>query len=153
MKCKFSRRTTAWLFAALLFPATCFSSAYASPFLAVEGAGVLSVAAGIPCLGSACAVAGAKDSGVNFAWHIANIYVFRSNLDCGADCMAGSGYPAVGASQAEAGWPVGVDSAVFVPGWFPPEVESGALVPEPATLFLLASGLTALAMANRRLRR
>jgi hypothetical protein len=58
-----------------------------------------------------------------------------------------------GAAQGTTAMMVDFHAGAFPPGWISPTLESTLLIPEPATLFLFASGFTLLAIANRRLRR
>jgi hypothetical protein len=86
----------------------------------------------------------------SFALQIGALYAFH--LDLHPELIPATSMEPTRISDAML-WLRDFETAEFTPNWAASEIEVIGVVPEPATLALLASGLTVLAFANRRLRR
>jgi hypothetical protein len=86
----------------------------------------------------------------SFALQIGALYEFRADLD--SELISATSVEQTSISDAKL-WLRNFETAEFTPNWAAPEIEVIGVVPEPATLVLLASGLTVLAFANSRLRK
>lgn len=86
----------------------------------------------------------------SFALHIGALYAFRAELN--SELIPATSVEQTSISDAMLRLS-DFETAEFIPNWATSKIEVIGVVPEPATLALLASGLTVLAFANRRLRR
>ena len=100
-------------------------------------------------------VPGGMNADPNFAVQVAQLYAFPLTLDGASNRATGDLRHAPDFSHAAAFRFTNLSTEILAASFWPfiSEQVEATLVPEPATLMLLASGFTVLALANRRLRR